>query len=263
MKFKEWLTEWLNTYKKPYVKTYKHIERNIVLHIPSVLKNKDIKDVTAIDCQKCINNCNLSRTRLELFDIFHGAFLMAYRLGIVQKDISTLLVKPKHIRVIGQALTNEEVKDFTSKIQKSRYYYVYMFYLLTGCRRAEALSLTINDIDYKNEVIHIKGTKTADSDRFLPLFPELKTLLAQVKPKDERLFPFNANRLSRTFKSICPNHKLHDLRHTFATRCLECNISIKVVQKWLGHTRLDTTASIYSHCQPEFMRTEATKFHLQ
>ncbi len=85
-----------------------------------------------------------------MFDIFHGAFLMAYKLGIVEKDISMLLVKPKHIRVIGQALTCEEVNEFTAKIQKSRYYYVYMFYLLTGCRRAEALSVTLNDIDYKN-----------------------------------------------------------------------------------------------------------------
>lgn len=77
-----------------------------------------------------------------------------------------------------------------------------------------------------------------------------------------RPFRFSASRISKEFKKLCPNHKLHDLRHTFATRCLECEISMKVVQGWLGHSRLDTTASIYSHVLPEFAKNEAKKFKL-
>lgn len=56
-----------------------------------------------------------------------------------------------------------------------------------------------------------------------------------------------------------PNHKLHDLRHTFATRCLENGVSMKCIQVWLGHTRLDTTAMIYSHLLPDFEKSESVK----
>ena len=62
-------------------------------------------------------------------------------------------------------------------------------------------------------------------------------------------------------KKLCPTHKLHDLRHTFATHCLECGINLKIVQRWLGHARLDTTANIYTHLQPEFVKRESEKFN--
>ena len=263
MKLITWFKEWLEVYKKPYIKTYKNIERVIRLHIPETLKNKELKTISPLEIQKNINSCNYGRTRLELFDVYHGALTMAYRLGLLEKDLAPLLIKPKHIRVMGEPLSAEELDEFYKAIEKTRYHNAYMFYFLSGCRRSEALTLTENDVNFKENLLHIRGTKTAESDRYIPLFPELKTLLENTKTKNGRYFPFNANRLSRTFKALCPAHKLHDLRHTFATRCLECGISIKVVQKWLGHTRLDTTANIYSHAQADFILSEAEKFHLK
>lgn len=64
------------------------------------------------------------------------------------------------------------------------------------------------------------------------------------------------------FKDFCPEHKLHDLRHTFATRCIESGVSMKVVQTWLGHARLDTTASIYTHLLPDFIQSESEKIKI-
>jgi integrase len=42
---------------------------------------------------------------------------------------------------------------------------------------------------------------------------------------------------------------IHSLRHTCATRLLEVVGDIKLVQEWLGHTTLQTTAGIYAHVQ--------------
>lgn len=38
---------------------------------------------------------------------------------------------------------------------------------------------------------------------------------------------------------------MKDLRHTFATRCYEQNVGLKTMQKWLGHTKVETTEKIY------------------
>lgn len=187
---------------------------------------------------------------------------MAYKFGLTRKDISNLLVKPKHERKKGSALTKEELIEFLEAIEKTRLKNFYLFCLYTGCRRSEALAVKWDDIDFVKKEIRIRGTKTITSDRIIPLFVECEKLLQSIQRKDEKVFYHYANRLTRDFKKYCPTHKLHDLRHTFATRCLECGINIRVVQKWLGHARLDTTANIYMHVHDDFILSEASKFKL-
>lgn len=272
MRYKEWLKDWINVYKKPYIKSWKKIKATIRLHIPESIKKLELSDLNAFVIQKALNNVNSSRMRLETFDVYHGSLSLAYKLGLINKDISSLLIKPKHVRKVGNALSSEELVSFLNKIKGHRYEIYFKFLLLTGARRQEALDFCYNDIYPSNDVMLIKGTKTNLSVRYIPVFPELYNILG-FSGKDEyknflkvngniRPFKFSASRISKAFKILCPNHKLHDLRHTFATKCLECEISMKVVQSWLGHARLDTTASIYSHILPHFEKSEAKKFKI-
>lgn len=260
--FGEWLKDWLRVYKKPYVKSWKPIQRCISLHIPEKIKKLPLNVISPFDIQSALLSVKSSRMRVETFDIYHGSLSMAYKVGLIQRDITAALIKPKHSRKLGSALSRSELTDFLKALQNKRLKNYYVFCLLTGCRRSEALSVRWNDIDFSKNQIHIRGTKTETSDRFIPIFPELKNLLDNIPRKDEKVFHHYPNRVTRDFKKYCPNHKLHDLRHTFATRCLECGINIKVVQKWLGHSRLDTTASIYTHVQDDFVLSEADKFKL-
>ena len=272
MKYLKWLRDWVAVYKKPYIKTWRHINAVIRLHIPNDIKNCDLKNLNAFMIQKALNDVKSSRMRLETFDVYHGSLVMAYKVGFLEKDIAPLLIKPKHVRKVGNALTLDELNKFLIDIVGHRYEKYYKFCLLTGSRRQEALDFTYNDILTDNDIMLIKGTKTTLSARYIPVFPELYKILGFTDKDDFkqfvktngniRPFRFSASRISREFKTLCPNHKLHDLRHTFATRCLECEISMKVVQGWLGHSRLDTTASIYSHILPHFEKTEAKKFKL-
>lgn len=260
----QWLSEWLIVYKKPFVKphTYDNYKIYVRLHIPKRLKETPLKDLNALSVQRALNGVCGSRTRLGLYNIYYGCLTRAFLLGLTEKNIAAQLIKPRHIRKVGEALTKEEINAFISAISKSRLKNFYMFCLLSGCRRSEALGLRWDDIDSKNARIHIRGTKTTASDRYIPLFPDLLNLLNSVKVNGDRVFHHTADYVSRSFKKYCPRHKLHDLRHTFATRCLECGINIKVVQKWLGHSRLDTTANIYTHASDDFIFSEAGKFSL-
>ena len=51
---------------------------------------------------------------------------------------------------------------------------------------------------------------------------------------------------------------LHSLRHTYATRCVEANISVKVLQVLLGHTEIETTLDIYTTIFPDYKDSSVT-----
>ena len=78
---------------------------------------------------------------------------------------------------------------------------------------------------------------------------------------DGKFFNFRPDTVTHIFKRFCPKHKLHDLRHTFATNCLAAKFSMKVVQKWLGHSDFETTANTYSHVTEEITTAEAELFN--
>ena len=41
--------------------------------------------------------------------------------------------------------------------------------------------------------------------------------------------------------------RFHDLRHTCASLLVSLDVNMKVIQKYLGHSNMSTTADIYSH----------------
>ena len=263
--YKTWLNEWLRVYKKPTVapKTYENLRIIYRKHIPEDLKSVPIGAITALEIQKALNTVVHSRTKIDVYDVINGSLRVAFALGLIDRNPCDLVIKPKHVRKVGEALSAEELEKFLIDISKSKLEPFFRFCLLTGCRRSEALSLKWSDVDFIKNVIHIRGTKTVTSDRTVPLFPDCADLLQTLTLlRDDRIFPHRASYVTHEFKKICPQHKLHDLRHTFATRCLECGISMKVVQTWLGHSRIETTASVYTHVPDEFSRSEALKFHL-
>ena len=144
-----------------------------------------------------------------------------------------------------------------------------LFYLHTGVRRTEALSLEWQDIDEESGLILIKGTKTESSTRYIILTEDLKRILSEQRKKNEKervtsnkVFPYSEQQTSKNFKLVCPNHHLHDLRHTFITRCAECGINPNVCQQLVGHSTADMTMNVYTHVLDEFKRKEALKFTL-
>lgn len=54
---------------------------------------------------------------------------------------------------------------------------------------------------------------------------------------------------------------VHELRHTFATRCLESGIDMKTLQMLLGHADYSTTANIYAHVLADRKNIELLKYN--
>lgn len=255
-----WLDEWVTAYKAPNVKplTLYALDVAIRLHIKPKLPNIALNRINGLTLQKYFTSLGESRTRETVYQILSASFKQAQELKILADNPMSAVKIPKHTRKQGNALTIQEETAFIRQIEQHKLRSYFLFLLYSGTRRSEALALKAEDIDRKNNVIHIRGTKTKESDRYIPLFDKLSALLVDLKPDNSGFyFPYRPDYPTHAFKKLCPSHKLHDLRHTFATRCLEAKIPLKVVQIWLGHTEIDTTADIYTHVSRELGQREA------
>lgn len=260
----DWLDEWLETYKKPKVKplTLYALEVAVRVHIKQGLPNLPLNRIDGLELQKFLLTVSAPRTRKTVYDVLNASYRTACNLKIIRDNPMAAVSIPAHRRKVGSALTPEEQSAFIAAAQSHWAGKYFLFLLYTGCRRSEALGLRTCDVDYKNKQLHVPGTKTELSDRTIPLFDKAASLLVNICPdSDGFFFPFRGDSLTRAFKRLCPNHKLHDLRHTFATNCLEAQIPLKVVQIWLGHAEIDTTANIYSHVTEKINHNEAQRLN--
>lgn len=275
----EWLIFWFDTYKKPYLKPYslRNIEQMIRLHTPAWLKDKRMIDITVLDIDQALSFVPCGRTRVYARQVWHSAFLKACKVGIVDRNVLELTDSIRYKKQCGKALTITEQRDFLHSIHGKRVQWLMLFYLYTGVRRTEALTLKWNDIDENEDLILIRGTKTDNSFRYILLTDEVRHILTQQKIQNEAdrqresrgkfhqsdesiVFPFSPEYVSRCFKSLCPTHHLHDLRHTYITRSAESGVNIKVCQQLVGHATANMTLNVYTHVMDEYKRKEAKKF---
>lgn len=260
--FKEWLKDFYE-YKSKRVKpsTLRNIGIVIRCHVPIFLYNTPLVKITGQDLEKMIYDVKAMRMRQYTYQVINEALDRAVKRNIIDFNPMTNLDSIKHRQRKGRALNAVERAKLLEKVQQPTLRLLFEFYIYSGCRRSEALSLTWDDIDFAGKKIIIPGTKTEASDRVLPMSKPLLEIMKKLSysATTNKVFNYSPDYVSKQFKKYCPKHKLHDLRHTFATICLESGVSIRVVQKWLGHTSIDTTARIYTHVIDEFQRREADK----
>ncbi len=150
------------------------------------------------------------------------------------------------------------INGATNKLTKD----LITFLILTGCRKGEALNLKWDDVDLKNGVIAIKGTKTK-FDRYIPISKPLKELLNGIEKNQDCLYVFNykgskITNFRKSFMTACKNAgfkdlHIHDLRHVFASKMVMNGTSLFITGELLGHRTTQMTKR-YSHLVPETLR---------
>ena len=136
-----------------------------------------------------------------------------------------------------------------------------------GLRSAEAVGLDLQDIDFDQELVHVRGK--GGKERAVPLGEEaafrLGRYLREGRPQLARgaenavFLSARGRRLdTSTLRRLTPNP--HRLRHAFATHLLEGGADLRVIQELLGHSSLSTT-QIYSHVDGRRLRRVYDRAH--
>lgn len=264
----EYIDFWIDTYKKSTQNetTLRKTIQTINNHIKTNLPNKAIKDFTTSEINKFLANFPNIRKKEDVTIIIKGIFKSAFENdNLIKTDISKNFIKYKHKRSEGKSLTKLERQKIIDSAGKVKNGDIIIFYLFSGARQKELLTLKFQDIS--NDTIHIPGTKTTGSNRFIPNFKPLKQIITNRtnhKPTDY-VFPFTSIRQLTYVKEEIEKQsgiKFHikDLRTTFGTMCAEQGISESVIAKWMGHTTTKTTRKYYIKVLSDFEKEQANKF---
>ena len=130
-----------------------------------------------------------------------------------------------------------------------------------GLRSAEAVGLDLGDVDFEQELVHVRRGK-GGKDRVVPLGEEaalwVSRYLHDARPglargaNDALFLSATGRRLdTSTLRRLIPHP--HRLRHAFATHLLEGGADLRTIQELLGHSSLSTT-QIYSHVDARRLR---------
>jgi integrase/recombinase XerD len=190
---------------------------------------------------------------------------------VLQRDWSTLaLLRAQTTHHLPAVLSVEEVRRLLAAATPfhNQVYFTTVYSL--GLRLHEALYLQVSDIDGQRLQVHVHRGKGA-KDRYLPLPVDTLALLRTywkthrhttwLLPATGRAHtqsPTAASPMSRSsvqgaFRKA--KHRtgltktggaIHPLRHSYATHLLEAGVNPRLIQRYLGHTQLETTM-IYLH----------------
>ena len=140
--------------------------------------------------------------------------------------------------------------------------------VLTGCRRSEILGLRWDHVDLEAGELRLPDTKTGA--RLVPLSPAAADAIASLPrvagnpwvipgrnpgaPLKNLQYPWEILRARADLEDV----RIHDLRHSFASRALALGESLPVIGELLGHRRVRTTAR-YAHLAREAVKSSASR----
>ena len=254
--FKEWLLS--RRYAANTVKTY-------IDALDSFLRyynDKQVEDITNEDIISFNNNYILKNNYSASYQnqIVNAIKLFYKKIEHKALDLD-LIHRPKRERKLPNVLSKEEVKAILESTNNIKHKAMLSLIYSSGLRCGELISLKLNDIDSKRNLVIIRNSK-GKKDRVVPLSSKILEVLREYyvsnKPQTylfEGQFSgtkYSDRSLQLVLKqavakaSIKKPVTLHWLRHSYATHLLEAGTDLRYIQELLGHNSSKTT-EIYTH----------------
>lgn len=298
MLFADFLTYWLRAIK-PNVEadTYYGYSTNVEKCIAPYFRERGITlgELRAIHIQDFYAYCsNIRKVSNNTIIHYHAniskALKYAVRMDMILTNSMNKVDRPRLEAHQAQFYTDEEIQQLIRAIHGDGVEFPVLMAAFYGLRRSEIMGLRWRSIDFKNNRITIEHTrvqtrvdgktvviakdraKNKSSCRSLPLVPQYRELLLQMKAHQDECKklcgncwnesgyiyindigePIKPNYVSQHYALVLEKNHLrkitfHELRHSCASLLLANRVPMKEIQAWLGHSDFSTTANIYAH----------------
>ena len=163
-------------------------------------------------------------------------------------------------RVLGEAVSEGKVSVHAAAAIR--------LLMLTGCRCNEVLTLQWTDIDLEASELRLRESKTGP--RAVPLSPAAVKVLADLlrvpgnpwvitgKNPGDHLKNLDGVWLRLRKRAGLDDVRIHDCRHSYASRALAIGEAIPLISEVLGHRKFSTTAR-YAHLARDGERASAAR----
>jgi integrase len=191
------------------------------------------------------------------------------------KSLKRVRVKQKHLQLPEPSQFKQLLENIRKKSGGwgARVVELVEFLAYSGTRiNSEAIWVNWEDVDWQKNEIIIRGhpdTGTKNSEiRRIPILPNMEDLLKRTKPRVEAECVgkiLKVKQCSAALNRACDDIGIqrlaqHDLRHLFATRCIEAGVDIPTVARWMGHKDGGALAmKTYGHLRNEHSQAMAAK----
>jgi len=180
-------------------------------------------------------------------------FMFSY---VLNKDIVNIkkFPRPKKKKLLPKVLTKKQIKELVENIFNDKHKLMIEFLYSSGIRVSELVNFKRNMLDLENNIIFVKQAK-GKRDRISIISKRVKIklikYLCDYEFKTKYLFETNRMKkysvksvqeiLKKSSNALGMHVTPHMLRHSFATHLLEGGTDVRIIQKLLGHSKLETT----------------------
>src|SRR2546430_340946 len=247
---------------KPKTKEYHEQRLDALFESWPELKAKALRDITKTECVEWRNRFAAEYSPTS-FNHTLGILRAIFEIGIEAGARRDNPAKAKEMKRLSETSKRlrlpepDQFEKFVKEIESSGSGFskpcaeLVQFLAFGGFRINEARYITWADCDLRRGKISVSGEpetglkgRGAGETREVPMIPDMRRLLERMReerPPD----PPNAKVLrvgecqramDRAAKEVgIARLTHHDLRHLFATRCIEAGVDIPTVSRWLGH----------------------------
>lgn len=228
----------------------------------------------------------------SIITVIQGSMATAHLLELTDRYEMDKLKRPKAKEKPIECFTPTEQKQIEQAVMSDKREKMkgIILCLYTGLRIGELLALEWSDIDFGKAELTVSKTchdgknkdgvfcritdtpKTSHSRRVIPLPKQILPFLREMKKHSTSQFVVSGEKdailsvrsYQRSFELIqkklgIPRRGFHALRHTFATRAIECGMDIKSLSEILGHKNPMITLNRYVHSLMDHKRAMMDK----